>query len=394
MKKNKHRGILGKLVFKLSLFCGIFLGFLLIVLIIGIFSVISESSSSAAGMYDSSTSGGFPATVEAYRSLITQLCDEYNKQPDKLNLPDYVNAMLALIQIESGGQGTDPMQASECGYNTEYPHIPNGITDAEYSCRCGVQYARDAFIKFGVTGPEDFDRLAAAAQGYNFGIDGWHQWISKRGGKYTVALAQKYSNTKMPAAAKGTPTHGQKFLAAYKAGIVSPSEGGGTIENMVYYKQWDSRWASYPYGNGTIKSSGCGITCMAMCIATFCDNTVTPPAMADLSMAAGGYISGQGSSMPVVVAAASKNYAIKYQSISSKEIKKYINKKRALVIWGCKTGYFSNSAAGHVMIIRGVTADNKYLIADPNRTENNTKKFELSFIEQEAKGYYIAIWKK
>lgn len=393
MKKSKHRGILGKLVFKLSLFCGIFLGFLLIVLIIGILSVISESSSSAAGMYDSSASGGFPTTVEAYRPLITQLCEEYNIQPDKLNLPDYVNAMLALIQIESGGQGTDPMQASECGYNTDYPHIPNGITDAEYSCRCGVQYARDAFIKFGVTGPEDFDRLAAAAQGYNFGIDGWHQWISERGGLYTVALAQEYSDTKMPAGAKGTPTHGQKFLEAYKAGIMPPSEGGETIENMVYYKQWDSRWASYPYGNGTIQSSGCGITCMAMCIATFCDNTVTPPSMADLSMANGGYISGQGSSMPVVVAAASKQYAIGYKSISSKEIKKYIKEKNALVIWGCKTGYFSNSSAGHVMIIRGVTEDDTYLIADPNRTENNAKEFELSFIEQEAKGYYIAVWK-
>ena len=125
--------------------------------------------------------------------------------------------MLALIQIESSGMSainTDPMQASECGYNTEYPNVANAIQDPEYSCRCGVQYARDAFIKFGVEGPDDFDRLAAAVQGYNFGIERWYRWISERGGKYSLELAQEYSDTQMPANAKGTPSHGQKFLQA------------------------------------------------------------------------------------------------------------------------------------------------------------------------------------
>ncbi len=393
-KKRRNAGLLGKLAFKLSFFCAVFLILVISILVLGIIATVSEDDTSNDGTYNYGSSGGFPASVEAYRPLITKLCEEYNNKPDKLNLPDYVNAMLALIQVESSGIGTDPMQASECGYNKEYPNSANAIQDAEYSCRCGVQYARDAFIKFGVKGADDFERLAAAVQGYNFGIDGWYLWISKRGGKYTVALAQEYSDTKMPAGAKGTPTHGQKFLTAYKAGIVTPSNGSGTIENMVYYKQWDERWASYPYGTGTIQSSGCGITCMAMCIATFCDNTVTPPTMADLSMKNGGYIPGQGSSMPTVVSAASKKYDIHYKAISSKEIKKYVKEKNALIIWGCNTGYFSNSAAGHVMIIRDVTENDKYLIADPNRVENNSKEFELSFIEKEARGYYIAVWKK
>ncbi len=37
--------------------------------------------------------------------------------------------------------------------------------------------------------------------------------------------------------------------------------------------------------------------------------------------------------------------------------------------------------------------DGKILLADPNREENNTKAFEPSFIQQESKGYYIAVWK-
>ena len=230
MRKKKNAGILGKLIYKLSFFGAIFLIFVVVILVIGIIESLSGNRTENMGVYDYNASGGFPDAVEAYRPLIAKLCEEYDTQPDKLNLPDYVNAMLALMQVESSGIGMDPMQASECGYNREYPNTPNGIQDAEYSCRCGVQYARDAFIKFGVEGAMDFERLAAAVQGYNFGIDGWHRWISERGGKYSVALAKEYSDTKMPAGAKGTPTHGQKFLTAYQAGIASASESGEEVK--------------------------------------------------------------------------------------------------------------------------------------------------------------------
>lgn len=230
MKKGKNAGILGKLIFKLSFFGAIFLFFVVCILVIGIVSSISSDNMSNESGYDYGASGGFPDSVESYRSLITQLCEEYNSKPEQLNLTDYVNAMLALIQVESGGIGTDPMQASECGYNKKYSHSPNAIKDAEYSCRCGVQYARDAFIKFGVEGASDMDRLAAAVQGYNFGIDGWYSWISQRGGKYTVALAKEYSDTKMPIGAKGTPTHGQKFITAYQNGIAISSGNGEGVK--------------------------------------------------------------------------------------------------------------------------------------------------------------------
>ncbi|MCI5805062.1 MAG: lysozyme family protein [Clostridium sp.] len=372
---------------------GIFSGLLIGVITMTIASTQSDNSnnSNAISGYDINATGGFPEAVEAYRSLVTELCNTYNTEPEKLNLPEYVNAMLALIQIESGGSGTDPMQASECGYNKKYERKAGAIKDPKYSLECGIQYARDAFILFGVQNPNDFDRMAAAVQGYNFGIAGWFAWISKRGGKYTVELATQYSNDCMPVGAKGTPTHAQKFLNAYKGALSKSAGGGADLGNMVYYKQWDSRWASYPYGRGTIQSSGCGITCMAMIVATLADKKVTPPSMADLSMDNGGYIAGQGSSMPIVVAAAAKKYSLEYKAIEFNEVEKYLN-KGAYVVWGCNKGYFSNSPAGHVMIIRGMK-DGKILLADPNREENNTKTFEPAFIQKEAKGYYIAVWK-
>ena len=394
MSGKGKKGLLQKPAFKLALLSIAVIVMMIVVILVSIYSVTGSDGGSSISGYNTEAYGGFPEQTEGYRELITELCDRYNTQPDKLELPLYVNTMLAIIEIESNGIGTDPMQSSECDYNTIYQKAPGSIKDPVYSCECGVQYARDAFILFGVTGPDDMERLAAAVQGYNFGIAGWYKWISERGGLYTVELAQEYSDTMMPKGAKGTPTHGQKFLNAYKKGItMADADGAEQIDDIVYYKQWDERWAGYPYGSSDIQHCGCGVTSMAMVIATFCDNTVTPPDMADMSMKNGGYVSGQGSSMPVVVAAAAKKYPINYKEIGIGDVDKYIRDKKALVIWGCNTGYFSSSSSGHVMVIRGVTDSGGILIADPNRQDNNTKEFTSEFIASEAK-YFIAVWKK
>lgn len=235
--KKRKASLFSGITKKLAFFGILALIFLLMVVIVGIYTVVCENSSSGSsntGTYDYNASGGFPDTVEAYRPLITELCEEYNTQPDKLNLPDYVNAMLALIQVESDGLGNDPMQASECGYNTVYGNTPNAIQSAEYSCKCGVQYARDAFIKFGVESAEDFDRMAAAVQGYNFGIDEWYKWITANNeGKYTVDKAKLFAEMKAKELgwkSYGTPTHGEKFIKAYKNGIAT-SAGGEVAVN-------------------------------------------------------------------------------------------------------------------------------------------------------------------
>ena len=41
--------------------------------------------------------------------------------------PDYVLLIQAVMMQESGGRGNDPMQASECGYNIQYPRTPEAL---------------------------------------------------------------------------------------------------------------------------------------------------------------------------------------------------------------------------------------------------------------------------
>ena len=48
------------------------------------------------------------------------------------DIEDYVSLLQAIMMQESGGKGNDPMQASESGYNTKFPRVPNGITEPEY----------------------------------------------------------------------------------------------------------------------------------------------------------------------------------------------------------------------------------------------------------------------
>ena len=51
------------------------------------------------------------AEVEAYTPYIRVYATEYG-------IGEYVDLIKAVMMQESGGRGTDPMQCSECGYNT------------------------------------------------------------------------------------------------------------------------------------------------------------------------------------------------------------------------------------------------------------------------------------
>lgn len=74
--------------------------------------------------------------VKAYEPIIQKYAKEHG-------IPDYVLLIEAVMMQESGGRGTDPMQCSECNFNTLYPHTPGSITDPEYSINVGIQNLAD-----------------------------------------------------------------------------------------------------------------------------------------------------------------------------------------------------------------------------------------------------------
>ena len=185
---------------------------------------------------DSSNTGYIPVSeeVEQYSPLISKYAKEYG-------ISEYTELIKAVMMQESGGRGTDPMQASECGYNTKYPHRPGAITDPEYSIKCGVQMLASVLKAAGCESPSDMEHIKLALQGYNFG-SGYITWALEKHGGYSKANAVEFSQLqakKIGMSAYGDPDYVEHVLRYYpfgnpSYGIVNTGPGklGLPIQNM------------------------------------------------------------------------------------------------------------------------------------------------------------------
>ena len=151
---------------------------LIVVLLGGVLSLIG-------GGNDSFSYTPVSAEVEAYEPLIRKYATQHG-------ISEYVELIKAVMMQESGGQGNDPMQASECGYNTRYPNTPGGIADPEYSINVGIQNLAACLSAAEVENPIDMDNIKTALQGYNYG-NGYISWAKSTYGGYTYANAVEFS---------------------------------------------------------------------------------------------------------------------------------------------------------------------------------------------------------
>lgn len=168
-----------------ALISAIIAGGWIAVLIILIVVLLGCAVSLFGGGSESNSYTPVSAEVEAYEPLI----QKYAKQH---GIPEYVELIKAVMMQESGGRGNDPMQASECGYNTRYPNTPNGITDPEYSINVGIQNLAACLSAAEVENPIDMERIKLALQGYNFG-NGYISWAKTNYGGYSYANAVEFS---------------------------------------------------------------------------------------------------------------------------------------------------------------------------------------------------------
>ncbi len=113
--------------------------------------------------------------VRAYEPLISQYAGEYG-------VGEYTQLLLAIMQVESSGQGNDVMQASESlglAVNSLMPEA-----SIEQGCRLFSQ-----LLSYG----ESLDcDLNSVIQAYNFGIT-YLDYVAKNGKKHTFHLAQAFA---------------------------------------------------------------------------------------------------------------------------------------------------------------------------------------------------------
>ncbi|EFT95180.1 bifunctional lysozyme/C40 family peptidase [Enterococcus faecalis] len=195
------KGVLKIAVPFLSLF------FLLFVLLFGLvlFSEEDEGSNTSNDVIGLNVS----QEVLQYQSLVEKYCKEFG-------IPDHVKTILAIMQVESGGKGSDVMQSSES------LGLPPNSLDTESSIKQGCKYFSELIKGIEQHGCD----LNTAIQSYNFG-GGFINYVANHGKKYSYELAESFSKDKA----------GGKRVT-YTNPIATPINGGWryTYGNQFYVK--------------------------------------------------------------------------------------------------------------------------------------------------------------
>ncbi|NMP59378.1 lysozyme family protein [Enterococcus mundtii] len=117
-----------------------------------------------------------------WEHLVREACEKYG-------IPEYVNMILAIIQVESGGDAErfpDIMQASE-----SQGLSPNTIDDPELSIDRGTHYFAQLLSKARELHLDD----RAALQAYNYGED-FLNWLANTNKQYSFFHAELYAREK------------------------------------------------------------------------------------------------------------------------------------------------------------------------------------------------------
>ena len=167
---------------------------------------------------------------------------------------------------------------------------------------------------------------------------------------------------------------------------------GEYIESQIpLFIQTDKRWGNYSYGrSGTIASSGCGPTSLAMVIVGLTgDINVNPKVVADWSYANGHRVEGVGTAWSLFPAGARKwGFQCEELSISAAQFSQRLRNGK-IIIASMGVGHFTRS--GHFIVLRGITESGKILVNDPNSRERSNQEWNISIIVNEAKGAW-AFW--
>lgn len=155
------------------------------------------------------------------------------------------------------------------------------------------------------------------------------------------------------------------------------------VTQVVYYNQLDERWANAPYGTDHVGGYGCGPTAMSIIISSLTSDTVDPAHMAQWSYENGYWCSKSGSYHNLIPKAA-EAWSLNVEGCTASEPQRIVDalSHGKLVVALMTKGHFTSS--GHFIVLRGVTADGKILVADPASYSRSERAWDLSLILKEA----------
>lgn len=174
--------------------------------------------------------------------------------------------------------------------------------------------------------------------------------------------------------------------------VVGDGLGGGVpIGELNMFYQHKGSWARQLIGkascvNSTFAQCGCGPTSLAIAISNLTGNKgITPLQTRDLADFPAG-ISHQS------LLAVPRKFGLRTQAIGLNISRaRQALSQGAMVILSQNRGFLTPHSDGHIMVIRGMTADGKFLIADPanERHTNNRVGYDVGQILGGAKGMWV-----
>lgn len=149
----------------------------IISLLLFLFIVTADDEESRTSHFDFS---GLNLSEEVLKHQPT--VEKYAKE---YGISDYVNYLLAIMQVESGGTATDVMQSSES------MGLPPNSLSTEGSIKQGCKYFSE-LLKSAEAKGCDIDTVV---QAYNYG-GGFIDYVAKHGKKYSFELAVSFAKDK------------------------------------------------------------------------------------------------------------------------------------------------------------------------------------------------------
>ena len=170
------------------------------------------------------------------------------------------------------------------------------------------------------------------------------------------------------------------------SGTVIPSLGSvrftdGAVE-VVYFNQYDERYANEPYGTDNIGDYGCGPTSMSIVVSSLTGDIVDPIEMAQWSYDNGYWCSKSGSYHALIPAAA-KAWGLPVEGCTASEPQRIVDALGEGKPAFARITRGPSTTSGHFIGLRGVENE-KILVADPASTSRSQKAWDLSIILNEA----------
>ena len=166
------------------------------------------------------------------------------------------------------------------------------------------------------------------------------------------------------------------------------SGSGNTINNFPYYNQGDPAWGQTGYGKGTIASSGCGPTSMAMVLKSYGFN-VNPVDTSKYSLQHGFRTDGQGTSWDYFKNIGNAN-GLTVEQYGSGQAGIDVTKAKLAanipVIGSMRPGDFTKG--GHFIVFSGMDQDGTIRVNDPASRERSVKKWDALRALNQAKQFW------